>query len=138
MKEKRREVDESKITGFFDKDTQIRGDLEFKGSFRVDGFFKGTINSDSILIIGENGKVDADIRVGTVIIDGEIRGNVYAKGRVEIHSNGRVFGTVISPKLVIEEGAHLEAQCQTTDKIPTPPPDDTGKTSEPRKPGPEN
>lgn len=120
MKEKRREMDETKITGFFDKDTTIRGDLNFKGSFRIDGQFKGTINSDSTLIIGESGKVEADLQVGYVIIDGEIKGNVTAKNKVEIHSNGRVFGTVVSPKLVIEEGAHLEAQCQTTDKIPLP------------------
>jgi cytoskeletal protein CcmA (bactofilin family) len=118
MKEKRREMDESKITGFFDKDTTIRGDLNFKGSFRIDGQFKGTITSESTLVIGESGKVEADLQVGHVIIDGEIKGNVTAKNKVEIHSNGRVFGTVVSPKLVIEEGAHLEAQCQTTDKIP--------------------
>jgi len=138
MKEKRREVEEGKITGFFDKDTHIKGDLEFKGSFRIDGFFKGNIHSESILIIGENGKVEADIRVGTVIIDGEVRGNIYAKGKVEIHSNGRVFGTVFSPKLIIEEGAHLEAKCQTTDKLPSP---DAARAGEPpvtREPGPKN
>ena len=118
MKEKRREVDEGKITGFFDKDTQIRGDLEFKGSFRIDGHFKGKINSDSILIIGENGKVEADIRIGLVIIDGEVKGTIHAVEKVEIHANGRVFGSIISPKLVIEEGAYLEANCQTTDKFP--------------------
>lgn len=120
MKERRREVDESKITGFFDKDTHIRGDLEFKGSFRIDGHFNGNINSDSILIIGENGKVEADIQIGYIIVDGEIKGNIRAQEKVEIHSRGRVIGTIISPKLIIEEGAYLEASCQTTDK-PVPP-----------------
>ena len=118
MKEKKPGLNDSKITGFFDKDTQISGDLTFKGSFRIDGHFKGTINSDSILIIGEQGNVEADIQVGYIIINGETRGTIQAKEKVEIHSNGRVFGTIISPKLVIEEGAFLEANCQTTDKIP--------------------
>lgn len=118
MKEKRREVDETKITGFFDKDTHIKGDLGFKGSFRIDGRFSGKINSDSILLIGENGKVNADIKVGYIIINGEVKGTIHAKDKVEIHSNGRVIGTILAPKLIIEEGAFLEASCQTTDKFP--------------------
>jgi len=61
MKDKKKEIDESKITGFFDKDTEFKGDLNFKGTFRIDGRFKGKIDSDSILIIGDNGKVEADI-----------------------------------------------------------------------------
>jgi len=116
MKEKRREIDEDKITGFFDKETQIRGDLSFKGSFRIDGQFKGKINSDSILIIGENGKVEADIKIGLIVIEGEVKGNVQASEKVEVHSNGKIIGTLISPKLAVEEGAYLEANCQTADK----------------------
>lgn len=119
MKDKKREIDENKITGFFDKDTEITGDLSFKGSFRIDGHFKGTINSDSILIIGEDGKVEADVKVGFIIINGEIKGNIQALEKVEINSNGRVFGTIIAPKLVVEEGAYLESNCQTTDKRPS-------------------
>ena len=118
MREKRKEFDEDKITGFFDKETEIKGDLNFKGSFRIDGRFKGNINSDSVLVVGENGRIDADIKVGTVIIDGEIKGNIQARERVEIHSKGRVIGTILTPKLVVEEGAYLEANCQTTDKVP--------------------
>lgn len=117
MKEKRREIiDEDKITGFFDKETQIKGDLSFKGSFRIDGQFKGKINSDSILIIGENGKVEADIKIGLIIIEGEVKGNIQATEKVEIHNNGKVIGTLTSPKLAVEEGAYLEANCQTADK----------------------
>jgi cytoskeletal protein CcmA (bactofilin family) len=118
MKEKRREMDDTKITGFFDKDTHFKGDLSFKGSFRVDGHFKGTIKSDSILIVGPNGKVEADVQIGHAIIDGQVKGSIHAKKKVEIHSSGRVTGTIISPILAIEEGAFLEANCQTTDKLP--------------------
>jgi cytoskeletal protein CcmA (bactofilin family) len=118
MKERRREFEEDKITGFFDKDTEIKGELSFKGSFRIDGRFKGKIDSDSMLVIGESGKVDADIKIGYMSIDGEVKGNIQATERVEIHSNGRVIGTITTPKLIIEEGAYLEATCQTTDKMP--------------------
>ena len=120
MKDKKREVDENKITGFFDKDTEFKGDLNFKGTFRIDGRFKGKIDSDSILIIGDNGKVEADIKIGYLVINGEIKGNIQASEKVEINSKGRVLGTIITPKLVVEEGAYLEANCQTTDKIQPP------------------
>jgi len=123
MKERKREFEEDKITGFFDKDTEFKGELSFKGSFRIDGRFKGKIDSDSMLVVGESGKVDADIRIGYMVIDGEVKGNIQATERVEIHSNGRVMGTITSPKLVIEEGAYLEATCQTTDKMPPPSPE---------------
>lgn len=117
MKEKKREIEESKITGFFDKDTEIKGDLSFKGTFRVDGRFKGKVDSNSILIIGDSGKVEADIKIGHIIINGEIKGNIQASEKVEVNANGRVIGTIVSPKLVVEDGAYLEANCQTTDKI---------------------
>lgn len=114
-KEKKKEFIENKITGFFDKDTEFTGDLSFKGSFRIDGRFKGKINSDSILIIGDYGKVDADINIGYISINGEFKGNIKATQKVEISSNGRVTGTVITPKLVVDEGAFLEATCQTSE-----------------------
>jgi cytoskeletal protein CcmA (bactofilin family) len=117
MKERKREIEEGKITGFFDKDTEIKGDLHFKGTFRVDGRFKGKVDSQSTLIIGDSGKVDADVKIGHMIINGEIKGNIQASEKVEVSANGRVFGTITAPKLVVEEGAYLEATCQTTDKI---------------------
>ena len=122
MKDKKKEINEDKITGFFDKDTIIKGDLTFKGSFRIDGRFKGKIDSDSLLIIGEKGKVEADVKIGYIIINGEINGTIQAKDKVEINSQGRVTGTIITPKLIVEEGAYLEVNCQTTDKIPQPAP----------------
>jgi len=110
-KERKKEYDEQKITGFFDKDTEFKGDLSFKGSFRIDGYFKGTIDSDSMLVIGEQGKVEADVRAGYVVINGEIKGTIRAEDKVEIHSRGRVFGAIITPKLIVDEGAYLEANC---------------------------
>jgi cytoskeletal protein CcmA (bactofilin family) len=117
MKEKKKEIEEGKITGFFDKETEIKGDLQFKGTFRLDGKFKGKVDSESVLIIGDSGKVEADVKIGHIIVNGEIKGNIHASDKVEVNSNGRVIGTIITPKLIVEEGAYLEANCQTTDKL---------------------
>ena len=116
MKDKPREFNETKLAGLIDQETYLKGDLSFKGSFRIEGQFQGTINSDSLLIIGEKGKVEADVKVGQIIINGEIKGNIQAAEKVEIHNRGRVFGSIVTPRLMVEEGAYLEANCQTTDR----------------------
>jgi len=113
MKDKPRELNESRLSGLIDVESEIRGDLTFKGSFRIEGYLKGTITSDALLIIGEKGKVEADVKVGQLVVNGEIRGTLQATDRIEIHEKGRVFGNVVAPKLVVEEGAYLEASCQT-------------------------
>jgi cytoskeletal protein CcmA (bactofilin family) len=119
MKEKK--MDEHKITGYFDDGSEFDGTLKFRGSFRIDGFFKGRIESESMLTIGDKGKVEADVIVNHVIINGEFRGSIKAAERVEINNLGRVFGTVITPTLIVEEGAYLEAHCQTSDTQIVPP-----------------
>ncbi len=113
MKDKPRELNETKLAGLIDIESEFKGELAFKGSFRIEGTFKGTINSESLLVVGERGKVEADVKVGQLVINGEIHGTLQATERIEVHDKGRVFGALITPTLVVEEGAYLEATCQT-------------------------
>ena len=113
MKDKAHELAETKLAGLIDMESDFKGDLSFKGSFRIEGNFKGTITSDSLLVVGERGKVEADVKVGQLIINGEVRGTLQATERIEVHSKGRVFGNILTPTLTVEEGAYLEATCQT-------------------------
>jgi cytoskeletal protein CcmA (bactofilin family) len=106
MRDKRDEPDSGKITGFFDKNTEMKGELKFSGSFQIDGRYSGTIDSKSTLVIGENGKVEADVNIAVIVINGEI------------NATGRVIGSIMAPHLIVKEGAYLEASCHTTDKIP--------------------
>lgn len=119
VKEKKRDWNESKLSGFFDDGTEFQGELKFKGSFRIDGFLTGRVVSSDMLIIGEHGHVEADIHVGYAVVNGEFHGQIHADEKIEILEHGRVFGTIISPKLVIAEGAYLDVKCQTTDSPET-------------------
>jgi len=116
MKDRKIELDEGKISGFFDRDSEFNGELNFRGSFRIDGFFKGKIISESMLVVGDTGRVEAEIRVGQVVVNGEVKGVINALDLVEIHGKGRVIGTINTPRIVVEDGAHLEVTCQTTEK----------------------
>ncbi len=102
----------SKVSGFIDKDTIIEGDISFRESFRIDGTFKGRILSGANLIIGESADVDAEIEVSNIAINGKIKGTIKAKDKAEIFSQGWVIGKLVTPKLVIEEGAFFQGTCQ--------------------------
>ncbi len=101
-----------KVSGFIDKDTEITGDIKFKDSFRIDGKFKGKILSGNSLIIGETGEVEADIEAGSISINGRVKGSLNAKESIEIFSQGRVTGKLVTPTLIIEEGAFFQGSCQ--------------------------
>ena len=101
-----------KVSGFIDKDTEIVGDIRFKDSFRIDGKFKGKILSGSSLIIGETGDVEADIEAGSISINGRVKGTLGATELIEIFSQGRVIGKMVTPKLIIEEWAFFQGSCQ--------------------------
>lgn len=102
----------TKVSGFLDKDTEFIGDIKFKENFRIDGIFKGKVLSGNNLIVGETGEVDADIEVNSLSINGRIKGSLKAKGKIEIFSKARVSGTLVTPKLIIEEGAFFQGACQ--------------------------
>jgi cytoskeletal protein CcmA (bactofilin family) len=117
---KEKKAEDSKISGFLDEGAEFSGTMKFTGSFRIDGHFKGKIESDSSLFIGSKGKVEAEIIVHHVVICGDFKGDIKAAERVEIKSEGRVVGTIITPKLIVEEGAFLEARCQTSSLFSSP------------------
>ena len=99
------------LNGFLDEGTEIVGELRFRDTFRVDGRVKGKIVSDNLLIVGESGHVEADVECGTVSIRGSVQGRVLGRQRIELLAGSRVQGTLVSPKLVIEEGAFFQGEC---------------------------
>lgn len=106
-----------KVSGFIDQDTEITGEVKFKESFRIDGKLKGKILSGNSLIIGEHGEIDGEINVNSIAINGKVKGTIEAKARVDIYSKGRVTGTIVSPKLIIEEGAFFQGSCKMELKV---------------------
>ena len=99
------------LNGFMDQGTEFEGELRFKDTFRIDGSVKGRIVSDNTLIVGESGRVDADIECGVVSIRGTVTGRVHGRERIELLAGSRVQATLVSPKLLIEDGAFFQGQC---------------------------
>ena len=106
-----------KVNGFIDSDTEMTGDIKFSDSFRIDGTFKGKILSGNALIVGEGGMVEADIDVANISVNGNVKGTLKASEKVEIYSLGRVTGEIITPKLIVEDGAFFQGSCQMELKV---------------------
>jgi len=108
------------LNGFMDQGTEFEGELRFKDTFRIDGSVKGRIVSDNTLIVGESGRVDADIECAVVSIRGTVTGRVHGRERIELLAGSRVQATLVSPKLLIEEGAYFQGQCDMGGEKATP------------------
>jgi len=100
------------IKAFSGRDSVFEGKMTFQGLFQLDGTFQGEISGDGTLILGETAIVRGKLGTKTIIVKGFVEGEVHAHGRVEIHSTGKVYGTLVSPKLKINEGGILEGQCE--------------------------
>jgi cytoskeletal protein CcmA (bactofilin family) len=118
-----RDIKEGTLSGFVGSGTLVTGEATFKAMMRLDGHLSGRISSSSgTLIVGANGKVDANIEVAIAMIHGTINGDIIATQRLELGRAAKVNGNVQTPSLVIEQGAIFEGSCkmlqmsQATDK----------------------
>jgi len=100
------------INAFLGKDTEFEGKLTFRGAVRIDGHFTGEIFTEGTLIVGESANIESDIHVSHIIISGEIRGNIIADDKIEIHAPGKVFGNIQAPTVILEEGVIFEGNCR--------------------------
>jgi cytoskeletal protein CcmA (bactofilin family) len=100
------------LNGFMDEGTEFLGELRFRDTLRIDGHLKGKIVSDNTLIVGESGHVEADIDCGVVSIRGTVLGRVHGRQRIELLAGSKVQATLVSPKLVIEDGAFFQGDCE--------------------------
>ena len=104
------------LNGFVDAGCSIRGELEFKTYFRVDGRIEGTIRSEAELVVGDGGVVEGEMEVARCVIGGEVRGTIRASERGTLHTTARVWAEIQTPALVMEDGAFLEGSVSMDSK----------------------
>ena len=90
------------------KSVVIKGELNGSEDLTIEGHVEGTIQlRDHVLTIGPNGRIKAQVFAKSVIVLGEVTGNVTASDKVDIRDGGSVDGDIISPRVAIAEGAHF-------------------------------
>ena len=100
-----RAVPGGEVNALLGRGSEFEGKLTFVGTVRIDGKFVGDVISEGRLIIGEGAKVKAEIVVDTVVVQGEVHGNIKAKAGVELLAPGRLRGNIQTPSLSVERGA---------------------------------
>jgi len=101
-------IEHSAITGIIEPGCEFEGKLSFLGAVRISGTFRGEIFTPDTLVIGEGARVQAKIQAGTVIISGEVSGQIRAQYRVEIQKPAIFRGDIHTPSLRVEDGVIFE------------------------------
>ena len=78
----------------------------------IEGTVKGKVECRGSVVVGQGGKVKADIVAENAFIGGQVAGNIKAKNRLEISSTGKVKGDIETASLVIAEGVVFEGSCR--------------------------
>ena len=103
------------ISTVFGKETSFYGILEFDNPLQINGYFEGEIITEGVLLIGETATVKANIRAGTVVVGGEVTGNIEATNRLEMLESGKVYGNIRTAKLQIADGVVFDGNCEMID-----------------------
>ncbi len=109
--EQRSELGNGRETALLGKGTRISGKLSFEGMARIEGEVEGEIVANGTLMIGASAVVNAQITATNVVIHGNVTGDIRATKKLEIRSPAKLFGNVITPSVVIEEGVVFEGHC---------------------------
>jgi len=89
---------------------RFSGTLETDGGLRIDGLCEGAVEAAGNVIVGEQGRVLADIKAGNISVSGAVKGKIVASGRLEILSSGKVWGDIAVASFLIEEGGFFRGQ----------------------------
>jgi cytoskeletal protein CcmA (bactofilin family) len=103
--------------------TNIQGDVHFQGGLRIDGHVKGNVIADgdepSMLVISEHAKVEGEVRVAHLVVNGEIVGPVHSSELLELQPRARITGDVFYKALEMHGGALVSGKL-THDQVGEP------------------
>jgi cytoskeletal protein CcmA (bactofilin family) len=89
-------------------DAFFEGTLSCNGGIRIDGRFKGRIECGGTLVISDVGKVKGEVIAHTVVVAGELAGNVTARECLHVSKSGKLYGDIFAIRLVMEPGGIFE------------------------------
>jgi cytoskeletal protein CcmA (bactofilin family) len=94
--------------------TRINGDIEFTGGLHLDGYINGNVKGDSnqstFLSVSQQGSIEGSVIAPNVILNGIVKGDIDASGRIELGSNARVMGNVHYTVIETAVGAQINGK----------------------------
>lgn len=108
---KKKNFTSARVDTLIGKGTRIKGDLVFSGGLHVDGEIYGNVlaeeNTDAILILSEFGKIEGEVNVPNMVLNGQIDGDVFSSTRVELAAKSRINGSVYYHLIEMAIGAEV-------------------------------
>lgn len=105
---------QNRIDSLIGPGTRIEGDVTFNGGLRVDGHIRGNVaaagDQPSTLVLSDQAKIEGEIRVSHVVVNGTVTGPVHACEYLELQGKSRVTGDVYYKTLEIQLGAVVEGK----------------------------
>jgi cytoskeletal protein CcmA (bactofilin family) len=110
--------------------TTIRGDVVFAGGLHIDGKVYGSLTAESgqgaVLVLSDKGLIEGELRAPHVVINGQVRGNIYAAERVELAAQAKITGNIYYRLLEMTAGAEVNGQIvrdeEPLKRLPAPQP----------------
>lgn len=106
------EVTTDKVDTIIGKDTVFKGNINSKGLIRIDGEVEGHLVNKGDVVVGEGGKVLADLKARNVTIAGYFEGTLEAEGKLELKKTATVAGNFKANGLIVEEGAVMSGDIE--------------------------
>ncbi len=105
---------QKRIDSLIGEGTVVHGDINFTGGLRIDGEVRGNVLSassePSTLVISEQARVDGEIRVSHVVVNGTVNGPVEANDYLELQAKAKVVGDVTYKTLEMHVGAVVQGR----------------------------
>ena len=107
------------ISGYLGPDLKVEGDVESKESIRIDGEYRGNINSQREVTIGPSGDVEGEIHAPIIRVSGSVKGSLHATRLLELLGEAKVKGDLVTPPggLSMESGGSFEGQFVTIETM---------------------
>ncbi len=110
----KKKVSSNQVSTILGQGAEIIGDVIFSGGLHIDGVVKGNVtgseDGDSVLTLSELGSIEGEVRVPIIILNGAIKGDVFASERVELASKARVTGNVTYNLIEMAVGAEVNGK----------------------------
>lgn len=93
-----------------DRHSNVEGTFTTDRDLRIEGILRGNVKCQGLLYIAEGADIDAEVEASSIAVAGQLRGTVTCRGKLQLMPTGRVYATVVTESLVINEGAILEGE----------------------------
>ncbi len=101
----------SGMPNHINSNTVIEGSIKTRGSLRIDGTLRGTLECEGRVVIGSSGLIEGEIKCENAEIEGNIKANVTVTDLLTLKAKAKVQGDIVTKKLAIEPGATFTGSC---------------------------